>query len=339
MSRSKILKEHDIRVWQFQPETEKLIFWSISLNQLQSDGDEKRIHPDDWPLFLEKVSFSKKVIPFNVPLRVLLDGKWNWYSFRLKKSVKNSLFEGLMIPINDEMDRLNQTIDLCQAKEKVYRALGHDLKGQFSSLLGFSDILSNSYEELDELSRLKYIGFMKTIASNTHLLVDNMLNWAKLKQGQIAIQKQPILLSDKLEEVLGYIQFSLQTKQIKLKKRFKPGTHVWADSVLLSSVLLNLITNAAKFSDQGQVVEVSAIQKTEGITLKIKDFGTGIAPDVLHQIFDPETLITKKGTNNEAGTGLGLKISREFILLMGGKLTIHSKPEKGTRITLFLPSN
>lgn len=281
MSNLKKIKEFDILFWCFQLETGSLVYWNNPQFLNQPEGDEKRIHPEDWPNFIEKIHSAKRTVSLNVPMRILQDGHWRWFSFRIKKSVKKSALQGIMIPINDEMSRLEETISLCQTKEKVYRALGHDLKGQFSSLLGFSDILLNSYQELDELSRLKYIGYMKIIASNTHLLVDNMLNWAKLKQGQISIQKYPVSLLDKLDEVLGYIQFSLETKQIRLKRKFKSDQCVLADSVLLTSVLLNLITNAVKFSHQGHTVIVEATEKSEGVTIRIQDTGVGISPGLL----------------------------------------------------------
>lgn len=332
-----LLKEHDIRFWQFEPDTKELIYWSGQESQSKPDGNEERIHPDDWTVLLEKFEELKRPFQLNVPIRLLQDGQWNWFSFRLKKSAKESTFSGVMIPLNDEINRMNQISELCLTKEKVYRALGHDLKGQFSSLYGFSDILLNSYKELDETSRLKYIGYMKTISSNTHLLVDNMLNWAKLKQGQIDIQKRPLLFSDKLDEVVGYIQYALESKNIKLKRKFDPRILVFADSVLLTSVLLNILTNAVKFSHQGQSLVVSAVEKHDGVRIKIQDSGVGMPTELIHLIFDPETLVTKKGTSNESGTGLGLKISKEFIQLMDGKLTIQSKVEKGTKITLYLP--
>lgn len=337
MNRLKILRDHDFRFWQMDAEAEHMIFWIATGSAQNPDGDERRIHPDDWPLFKENIALLKRGATLNVPMRLLNDGKWVWFSFRMKKKLRYPHFIGIMVPLADEMERQNEIVELSQTKEKVYRALGHDLKGQFSSLLGFSDILVNSYEELDEISRLKYIGYMKTIASNTHLLVDNMLNWAKIRQGQIAIDKKPVLLLDKLDEVLGYIQFSLQSKQISLKMSFKKGLYVQADSVLLTSVLLNLITNAAKFSEEGQEVVVKAVEKPGQTIIQIMDQGIGIAPDLISKIFDPDTLHSKKGTKNESGTGLGLKISKEFVLLMGGKMNIQSKVGKGTKISLSLP--
>jgi signal transduction histidine kinase len=125
---------------------------------------------------------------------------------------------------------------------------------------------------------------MKTIASNTFLLVDNMLNWAKIRQGQIALDNQVILLTDKLEEVLGYIQFALKTKRIQLVYRFKKDFSLQADQVLITSLLLNLITNAAKFSEEGSKIVIKASKKDNHSVIQIQDEGIGFEPQLLAQI-------------------------------------------------------
>jgi signal transduction histidine kinase len=127
-----------------------------------------------------------------------------------------------------------------------------------------------------------------------------------------------------------------QEKKIDLKNNIKEDLNALSDPNMVNLVLRNLMLNAIKFTHQGGIIEVSAEQEGDWVVVSVKDNGVGIAPENLEQIFDKSTHYTTRGTANEKGTGLGLKLCKEFVEKNGGKIWVESELGKGSTFKFTL---
>jgi signal transduction histidine kinase len=113
---------------------------------------------------------------------------------------------------------------------------------------------------------------------------------------------------------------------------------VYADPNHIKLILRNLLSNAIKFSHTKGIIEIEAGRFDDSVEIKVKDHGVGMSESSLKQLFRTETLLTKRGTQNEVGTGLGLVLSKEFVEKNNGKISVSSEEGKGTCFTISLPS-
>jgi signal transduction histidine kinase len=128
-------------------------------------------------------------------------------------------------------------------------------------------------------------------------------------------------------------------KQLHIDQKISDNLHVYADSNHVKLILRNLLSNAIKFSHSQGVIEIEAGKNGDGmVELKVKDCGVGMTETSLKQLFRSETLLTKRGTQNEVGTGLGLVLCKEFLEKNNGKISVASEEGKGSCFTISLPS-
>jgi signal transduction histidine kinase len=335
-----LLKEIGIGFWTFEGGQHPSFRFKLKPKASEEYGGFERVHPEDKPALLQHLNPASNLKSNHITglFRLLVNGKWNWYQYRFRFSAKTNTQQGILIPFDEDKKREEDLIEFASKKEKIYRTLGHDLKGQFSSLLGFSDLLADNFHDLDDEMRIKYIHLMRVLTANTFLLVENMFNWAKLQQLQIKPMMVHQMISEKVEEVLGYLLYPMQAKGIKVKNLGNLRACVEADSLMLTSCLLNILTNSIKFSPPNSEIQLKVTENAGIVQLTILDKGVGMTIDQLNSLFNPSELRTTKGTGNESGSGLGMKITKEFVELMNGKISIVSKPGKGTKINIQLPA-
>ena len=238
-----------------------------------------------------------------------------------------------------EQHRANESKlkDLIATKDKFFSIIAHDLKSPFNGIIGFSSILKEEAYKLDTPTIIDYAGMINYSALQTHRLLENLLDWARMQQGKIAFNVVPNLLSPIVDEVIRLFSEMADRKKIALINQVPAQLNVMADTEMLKAVLRNLISNAIKFTDVGGYVHVEAIVHESDIQIVVTDNGSGIRPEDIDKLFNVGVTFSTHGTGNEKGTGLGLMLCKEFVEKHGGKITVESEPGVGSKFSFTLP--
>ncbi len=222
-------------------------------------------------------------------------------------------------------------------KDRFISILGHDLKNPFNNILGFSDILTDEINSLNKDEIKDIAGNINKSAQITNKLLEEILMWARTQQGNIPFKPLELSLADTCKNVIEVLMQSAYAKNITINCLAKDSLNVFADSEMLRTVLLNLVSNAIKFTNKGGAIKISAEQNSENVTILVSDTGIGIPPDNLAKLFDISEVLTTKGTAGETGTGLGLLLCKEFVEKHGGKIWVESEVGKGSDFKFTLP--
>jgi len=211
--------------------------------------------------------------------------------------------------------------------------IGHEIRTPLNAVKGFGELLmSETFGELNDMQK-KYLGKMLDSSDKLLEIVEMILQWAKLENNQVVLNKEPINLSQTVLETAELFFFKYREKGVELILNVEDAVIFNGDKNKLREVFTNLINNSLKFTAKGGQVEVS-LRKEEDIVASISDTGCGIAEKDLDKIFLP---FYKKRVNNEEGTGLGLWISKSIIEMHNGTIQVESELEKGSCFTIHLP--
>lgn len=225
-------------------------------------------------------------------------------------------------------------------KDKFFSIIAHDLRSPFTSILGFSRLLSEEYDDFSDEDRKMMVTQIQNSTETTFQLLDNLLAWAKTQLGRTIINPELFTLESLIAETVKQTTPQALIKNISLVSDRIEDVEIYADQNMIRTVLRNLVSNAVKFSFPGGTIELDSFIKDNKLTITVTDHGTGIPPDVLDKLFNlSEQTITTKGTANEKGTGLGLILCREFIEKNGGSIAAKSEMGKGSTFSINLPIN
>lgn len=235
---------------------------------------------------------------------------------------------------SEELKELNAT------KDKFFSIIAHDLKNPFITIMGFSDILLADYNELSDEERKYYIEEMKKSADLSHNLLQNLLQWSRAQTGRIDYNPGKINLKSVVKENFNLLEKTAANKNIKFIHKISEDIFINADEAMLNTVLRNLLTNAVKFSYNNSQITLAAENYHEKeIIVKVIDSGVGMNKNRVDSLFKLDTTNTTPGTANEAGTGLGLILCKEFIEKHGGRIWVESEEGKGTTFNFTLPKS
>ena len=231
-----------------------------------------------------------------------------------------------------ELEALNNN------KDKFFSIISHDLKSPFQGLLGLSKSLSDEVENLSD-DEVKLFGKnIFHVSNNLYNLIENLLQWSRIQTGKIELSPEKIDLHGEVLYDITLLDSNAMNKKISLESKVSEGTFVTADIYALNSIMQNLISNAIKFTPTGGTVSISAQYRGDYVKISVKDSGVGMNEDEILKIFRIDVPHSKKGTNNETGTGLGLIISKELVEGMGGEISVASEPGKGSEFSFTLPA-
>ncbi|MBV5314017.1 MAG: PAS domain-containing sensor histidine kinase [Prolixibacteraceae bacterium] len=234
---------------------------------------------------------------------------------------------------SEELQEANAT------KDKFFSIIAHDLKSPFNSVMGFSEIIKNEARNLDIATIEQYAGLISATSTNTYRLLENLLDWARMQQAQILFKPISFILVNIVNEVLEIMIEKANSKMIAIINYIPSNLIVWADEDMLKTILRNLISNALKFTSTNGKVEIKAIIRNDEMEISVVDNGIGIKPDEISKIFKIGSSFSKRGTENEKGTGLGLLLCKEFVEIHGGKIWVESEEGKGSTFVFTLKQN
>lgn len=227
---------------------------------------------------------------------------------------------------NKELSQLNAT------KDAFFRILGHDLKSPISTVVSFTDMLQNNYDQFTKKEILEYIGITKNSALDTIDLLENLLEWAKLQSGMISMKLVETNIYQLLNDTVSHLQNLLITKKITLVTDVNPDLSFLLDKNMTASILRNLVSNAIKFTNENGEINITAKKdKQGGFLIAVSDNGIGMSPEKIESLFKIENSSSSLGTNNEKGTGVGLILCKDFAEKQGGKIWAESEPGIGSK--------
>ncbi|MBK6964824.1 MAG: PAS domain S-box protein [Bacteroidales bacterium] len=223
-------------------------------------------------------------------------------------------------------------------KDKFFSIIAHDLRSPFTSILGFTRLLDEEYDDFTDEERKTMVKQIQNSTESTFQLLDNLLAWAKTQLGRTIFTPESFTLESLIFETIKQTTPQAEIKNIKISYGKIVDLILYADQNMLRTVIRNLLSNAVKFSFPGGIVELETVIAENNLTISVTDHGTGIPPEALDNLFSlTENVVSTKGTANEKGTGLGLILCREFIERNGGSIHAKSKVGKGSTFSIVLP--
>ncbi len=227
--------------------------------------------------------------------------------------------------------------ELNATKDKFFSILAHDLKNPFNVLIGLSEVILNNKEiknsdQFDELME----GMHKTATSGYNLL-ENLLEWSRSQTGNIEYNPQPVSMAEIMNTNIHFFHEALKEKKIKIIVQDSLDYKVHADANMVNFIVRNLLNNAIKFSHKGGKIELAVQPKNDFLIVHVQDYGIGMNPETVNNLFKIDQTVQRNGTAGEKGTGLGLILCKEFANKNQGKIWVESSIDKGSCFSFSLP--
>lgn len=281
-------------------------------------------------LMLSINSLEKEIHKNDFKLQSLL------HKNKLTKNILNNIIEEIEeknIEIQNYAETLKKTN---KTKDRFFSIIAHDLRSPFNSLIGFSDLLKlalkeKDYKEVEELNNL-----VIQVATQTYKLLLNILNWARSQTNEIKFTPVKIEINKLIKNNIDLFKAQAEKKGIILKFIPSKNIFVYADYDMTNIIIRNLISNAVKYTEKGNIT-ISIDKQNSECLIKIKDTGTGIPKETINHIFNINNNISVTGTSGEKGTGLGLILCKEFADKNNGTISVESEIKKGSTFKLSLP--
>lgn len=227
-----------------------------------------------------------------------------------------------------------------QAKSQFLANMSHEIRTPLNSIIGFTELLESS--PMDD-SQNQYLTSVKTSAEVLLMLINDILDLSKIEAGKMELNSSPVSIKKILNDMKVIFSQKADDKKLDLiiDADSLPETEFILDALRLEQVLINLIANALKFTEKGSIrVRASVLNRESspcGLVFVVEDSGIGIAQDQIDRIFNMFEQSENQDTRKFGGTGLGLGISSRLVHLMGGTLSVESKPGLGSRFMVNLP--
>jgi PAS domain S-box-containing protein len=355
-----LVRNANVGLWDIDARTNRVYFspeWKyiMGYNEEEVGNDLKelldRVHPSDLPAVMDtyrKFVESNDEFYENEFRMRHKDGSYMWILARGKAVFDegHNLVRILGLHI-DITERKRQEVELLRAKEKAEESdrlksaflanMSHEIRTPLNGILGFSEFLRDGNLDPVELE-----GYLTVIERNSQQLlqiINDILDISKIEAGQETIQLREFDLHGLLDEV--YTLFLPQANLKNLKFTLKKGIEkqhfiINSDSVKLKQIMINLIGNAVKFTEQGEI-SVSYMFDNKTLSFTVSDTGIGIEPEFREAIFDRFWQAESSHVRKYRGNGLGLSITRSYTEMLHGTITVDSVPGKGSIFTVEFP--
>ena len=238
----------------------------------------------------------------------------------------------------EEIKLKNELLQIVNSeKDKFFSILAHDLRGPLSAFVSATQIIAEEIQTMGFEEIKKITLSMKTSATNIYSLLENLLEWSQLRRGVMDFIPEKINLKKKIEECIAVLSESARKKGIEILISIPEVIDVLADSHMFDTVIRNLISNAIKFTPVGGKVTLTAgYIEDHTIEIKISDSGIGMTPELKDKLFLLNEKTSRKGTEGEPSTGLGLLLCKEFIEKHNGKIWVESEAGKGSTFSFTI---
>ena len=323
---------------------------------------EKIVAPEDRARFLETVEFDSLMNYFkksgnevSIEYDVIIDGERRRYQGKFTFSTQDP--EGVKIyvgvrditKIEEERTEYNRRLmsALAEAEEankgKSYFLfnMSHDIRTPLNAVIGYSELAKKHLDDRDVLE--DYINKIQICGNQLLGLIGDVLDMAKIESGKIDLSRNPCLCQDMMNEVVVSVNESAKEKGLSFEASGNAcHTTILCDKVKVQKILLNILSNAVKYTPDGGKVTLSVHEEIKGdgdlsdFTFVIRDNGIGISKEFLPYVFNSFSRERNATLSGVSGTGLGMTITKRLVDAMGGKIEIESEQGKGTTVTVFL---
>lgn len=255
--------------------------------------------------------------------------------------------------LNDHLEELvkERTAELEHAKNEAIKAnlikiqflanMSHELRTPLNAIIGYSEMLIEEVEELNEPVIAEDLSKIRKAGNHLLSLINDILDISKIEAGKMDIYVEEFELNALTQDIEITVRPLVEGNGNSLEIYTVQGT-ITADLTKLRQILINLISNAAKFTHNGTVV-LKVIRQpkhnVEGYTFFVQDTGIGMTPEQIERLFQPFTQADSSTTRKYSGTGLGLAISQRYCQLMGGQINVESESGKGSLFSCWIPAS
>ena len=261
-----------------------------------------------------------------------------FFVHKIKK--KNTLLKKTNKQIESQHDKLqyftNELEKSNNVKDRFFSIIAHDLKSPFNSLLGLSEMLRDSLESFNKEEITKVATALNKTSRRTFDLLVNLLEWARTQTNKIEYNPKEIRINDLVQSNIELNESAANSKSINLIFKVNENIVVYADINMLNTVVSNLISNAIKFTQNGNII-IQITKSNEYCKVSIEDSGVGISEENLKKLFQLNQYVSTAGTHGEIGTGLGLILCKEFIEINKGTIYFKSELHKGSIFSFSIP--
>jgi len=328
-------------------------FFGVTAEELVGSGWTGVVHPDDLgatgAAWLHSLTTGE---PYETEFRLLSSQKeWAWH---LGRAMPLRDADGKIVrwfgsntnidvqkKVSEERERLKHEAQAAnKAKMEFLAAMSHELRTPLNAINGYTDLLLMGIPGPLEKDQRDFIARIQRSGKFLLGLINDVLSFAKIDAGALEVRRVEVNVGEVLDGIHTLVEPQIKAKnQIYSYHGSDDGCTVLGDQEKIEQVVLNLLTNACKFTGEGGTIELLCSSVKGQVRIAVKDSGRGIDKDKLESIFDPFVQVDRKSiAASQQGVGLGLAISRELALAMGGDLTVESTPGVGSTFTFTLPT-
>lgn len=245
--------------------------------------------------------------------------------------------------LSEMTERLTEQLEIArnanEAKDRFLAHMSHELRTPLNAVIGFADMIGSlGVERLGSRKIKEYANDIHSSGAHLLSLINDILDLSRIESGKAPIHPKALLLDTLIDSCTDMISPIAAAKGVNIRTEIEPGSRALADARALQQCVINVLSNAVKFSRTGDTVLITAALNAGGFELRISDQGIGIAPEVLERIGQPFMRSAHPTVAGKEGTGLGLAITRGLMQQQGGWFSIRSTVGFGTTVTLGLPA-
>ncbi len=241
---------------------------------------------------------------------------------------------------NAQLVQANQQLEeASRLKSQFLANMSHELRTPLNSIIGFTNLVLTDDLQPPSGEQKEGLEIVLRNARNLLTLINDILDLSKIEAGRITVSPEEFDIETVVNDAIATVIPLLGDKPVELIGEIDEGLPaLYSDPARIKQVVLNLLSNAAKFTDEGHIKIIVKLMEGNFISLAVEDTGSGIPADYLEVVFEEFRQVDGSNTRKHGGTGLGLAISRKLARMLGGDLTLRSEVGKGSTFTLTLPT-
>lgn len=249
---------------------------------------------------------------------------------------KNKEEEKIQLAMDQLNARLRELQELITYKDKLFAALSHDIRNPMANMVSLVALLSEDEAYYSEDNREIFL-CVKDQVNHNYKRIENLLEWMLSQKTNYEPSLSYLMLCEVIQEIIEMHVLDAERKKICITIDIEENMQVYSDISILEMVLRNILSNAIKFTDYGGMITIRAFKEENKNLITVRDTGVGMSVQQTQGLFGNKLISASVGTAGEKGLGIGLLLCNELIVRIGGRITVDSKPGKGTTFCLSLP--
>ena len=237
-------------------------------------------------------------------------------------------------------DRLDAAEEASQSKTSFLYRMSHEIRTPMNGIMGMLRLAKEKMEP--QAPPMQYLDKTEELAGHLLALINDILDMSRIEAGKVELEHKPFSLNRMRERLYDMFAKNLEARNIRYAVNFEDITvdYVVGDELRLDQVIINFLSNAVKFTSEGEIIvtfrQMMIQEQTLDLMISVRDTGIGMDPSYVQRIFRPFDQEHSDTVKKYGGTGLGMAITDQIVKLMGGEIVIHTAPGKGTDFSVFL---